>query len=243
MNESTKVNIYTSPKDVSKSVAKKIKKLILNSKQEKFHIAISGGNTPRKLFKRLAKKYADVIPWEQVHFWWGDERCVSPDSDQSNYRMASEALFQKIDIPECNIHRIKGENNPADEAERYAEEMESHISSRKGLPLFDLVLLGLGDDGHTASIFPGQLELFETNNWCAVSSHPESGQKRITLTGKIINNARNIFFVVTGENKAKRISEIMNEVEVSKQYPARYVDPVHGSMIWFIDEEGASGIS
>src|SRR5690606_28257967 len=178
----------------------------------------------------------------RVHFWWGDERCVSPDSEQSNYRMASETLFRKINIPNSNIHRIHGENNPEDEALRYTEEIESNLSSKKGLPVFDLVLLGLGDDGHTASIFPGQLDLFKTNDWCAVSNHPESGQKRITMTGKVINNARNVFFIVTGENKAQRISEILNEDEASKQLPARYVDPVNGSLVWFIDEEGASGI-
>lgn len=242
MAESTGVHIYTGPKDVSKSVARKIKKMILKSKQERFDIALSGGTTPRKLFKRLAKKYADDIPWDRVHFWWGDERCVEPDSEQSNYNMAREALFEKINIAKDNIHRIIGENNPKDETVRYAAEMKEGLTMKNGLPVFDLVLLGLGDDGHTASIFPGQLHLFNTEKWCAVSNHPQTGQKRITLTGKVINNARHIFFVVTGTGKASRISEIMNDDQLSKEYPASYVEPKHGSVAWFIDEDAASEI-
>src|SRR5690554_4598718 len=151
MKESTEVNIYARSKDVSKSVAKKIKKLILKSNKKRIDIALSGGTTPRKLFKRIAKKYADAIPWERVHFWWGDERCVDPDSDQSNFNMTREALFRKIQIPEGNIHRIRGEANPDAEAERYASEIGENLTIENGMPVFDLILLGMGDDGHTAS--------------------------------------------------------------------------------------------
>lgn len=243
MEFSTEVRIFPKPKKVARKVAREIKKLILESKHERFDIALSGGNTPQKLFKALVKKHHDTIPWERVHFWWGDERCVKPDNDQSNFRMANEHLFVKIPVPSKNIHRIHGENNPATEADRYAAEIKKHLKMKDGVPAFDLILLGLGEDGHTASIFPGRPDLFHTNSLCAVAEHPETGQKRITLTGKILNNASNIFFLVTGEGKAKRISEIMNNEEEAKMLPAWHIQPVSGSLTWFIDEPAATQIS
>ncbi len=243
MAASTEVKILTKPKKVSKKVAREIKRLVLESNRKRFDIALSGGNTPKKLFKLLAKKHQGTIPWERIHFWWGDERCVDPDNKESNFRMANKNLFLKIPIPSKNIHRIYGENNPRDEAKRYSDEIFNHLNNIDDIPVFDLILLGLGDDGHTASIFPGHLELFQSEKLCEVSAHPGSGQKRITLTGKVINNARNIFFMVTGEGKAKRVSEIMNNEEVARKHPAYHVEPRNGSLIWFIDEAAASQIS
>ncbi len=243
MAASIEVKIFSKPKKVSKKVAREIKKLILNSKRKRFDIALSGGNTPRKLFKILAKKYQDIIPWERIHFWWSDERCVSPDSNDSNFRMANENLFLKIPIPAKNIHRIKGEYSPENEAERYSEELATHLERKNHIPVLDLILLGLGEDGHTASIFPNRLDLFQSDNLYCVTEHPETGQRRISITGKVINNARNIFFMVTGESKAKRVSEIMNNEKEARQHPAYYVEPVHGLLTWFIDEPAASQIS
>lgn len=243
MAASIEVKIFPKPKKVARKVAREIKKLILESNRKNFHIALSGGNTPKKLFKALVKKHHDSIPWERVHFWWGDERCVSPESEESNFKMANENLFQKIPVPAKNIHRIHGEDLPEAEAKRYSGELMMQLEKKGNVPVFDLILLGLGDDGHTASIFPGQLELFQTDKLCAAAEHPDTGQKRITLTGKVINRASNIFFMVTGENKAKRISEIMNNEEVAKNHPAWYVDPSQGSLTWFIDEPASSQIS
>jgi 6-phosphogluconolactonase len=243
MAASTEVKIFPTPKKVTKKVAREIKKLILESKQKRFNIALSGGQTPKKLFKTLVKKHSDSIPWNRVHFWWGDERCVSPDSDESNFRLANENLFLKIALPARNIHRIQGENNPEIEAKRYSEELMKHLEVSEKVPVFDLVLLGMGEDGHTASIFPGRLDLTHNENFCAVAEHPETGQKRITLTGAVINNAKNIFFLVTGESKAARLSEIMNNEEVARQHPAYYIEPRNGTLTWFIDEQAASEIS
>ncbi len=243
MEASTEVKIFPKPKKVARKVAREIKKLILESDREPFHIALSGGSTPQKLFKALVKKHHDSIPWERVHFWWGDERCVNPDSDESNFRMANETLFLKISIPSKNIHRIRGESNPEKEALRYSDELSKQLEMKRNIPVFDLILLGLGEDGHTASIFPDRIDLFQTDSLCAVAGHPETGQKRITLTGKVINNARNIFYLVTGESKAKRVSEIMNNENAAKELPAWHVEPINGLLTWFIDEPAASQIS
>lgn len=243
METFTEVRIYSKPKKVYNAIAKEIIKLTHNSTQKTFDIALSGGNSPKGLFKKLSKKYADEIPWERIHFWWGDERCVAPDDEQSNYKMTKEFMLSRVPIPEKNIHRIKGEANPEEEAMRYSAEMEKTLNSRGKDPVFDIIILGLGDDGHTASIFPDQLELFEFEQSCAVAQHPLTGQKRITITGNVLNNANQIFFLVTGKNKALRVSEIMNDSEAAKLLPAYYISPTNGELIWFLDETAASLIS
>jgi 6-phosphogluconolactonase len=242
MSVSTEVKIYTDQKQVIKALAKEIFMLTKSSVHERINILLSGGNTPSELFKRINKKYAYSIEWERIHFWWGDERCVSPDNENSNYKQANDFLLSQILIPFENIHRIKGENNPDEEAVRYAAEIKDNLNYRGENPVFDLVLLGLGEDGHTASIFPDELELFEDERICAVTKHPLTGQKRITITGKVLNNANRVFFLVTGANKAQRISEIMNDDEAAKLLPAYYISPTNGELIWFIDEAAAQKI-
>lgn len=239
----TEVRIYKNPKKVYNAIAKSIVLLTQESNQKIFDIALSGGNSPKGLFKKMSKKYHDRIPWERIHFWWGDERCVPPGDEQSNYKMAVDYLFSRIEIPKKNIHRIRGEEDPTKEAKRYSAELTESLISRGKDPVFDLIILGIGDDGHTASIFPDQLELFEYPENCAVAEHPLSGQKRITITGTVLNNANRIYFLVTGESKAMRVSEIMNDSEAAKLLPAYYIAPTNGELIWFLDEEAASMIS
>ncbi len=242
MTANTEVKIFENAKKVYKAVAKEILRITLESNQQRFNIALSGGNTPKKLFLILGKKYKDEIPWERIHFWWGDERCVPPGDDESNFKMTKESLFSRINVPDENIHRIKGESNPEEEAIRYAKEIEENLNSREGNPVFDLVILGLGDDGHTASIFPDQMELLDTERICAVGKHPVSNQKRVTLTGNVINNSNRIFFLVVGENKAQRVAEIMNDDEEAKFLPAYYIAPKSGKLIWFFDNDAAAKI-
>jgi len=243
MENITEVKIYKNPNKVYNAIAKSILKLTQESNQKIFDIALSGGNSPKGLFKKMSKKYHDQVPWERIHFWWGDERCVAPDSDQSNYKMAVDYLFSRIEIPKNNIHRIHGEEDPETEVKRYSKELTNKLNSRGKNPVFDLIILGLGEDGHTASIFPDQLELFEYPEICAVAQHPLTGQKRITLTGSVLNNANRIFFLITGANKAMRVSEIMNDNEAAKLLPAYYIAPKNGELIWFLDEEAAALIS
>jgi len=242
MAGTTEVKIFPNSKQVVKALAKEIFTLTNSTTQERFNILLSGGNTPSELFRKLSKKYNETIDWERIHFWWGDERCVSPENESSNYKQAYDFLISKILIPVENVHRIKGENNPEEEAIRYAQEIKENINYRGENPVFDLVLLGLGEDGHTASIFPDEIEMFENERVCAVTKHPLTGQKRITITGKVLNNANSVFFLVTGANKAQRIAEIMNDDEAAKLLPAYYISPTNGELIWYIDEAAAHKI-
>lgn len=204
-----------------------------------FHVALSGGSTPKILFDLLAKEYADRFEWSKIHFWWGDERCVPPTDEESNFKMTKELLIDKISMPSENIHRVLGENDPVKEALRYAEEIQATIPTKNDLPRFDLMILGMGPDGHTASIFPHQIELLHAKPICAVATHPESGQKRVTLTGATINNAAEIAFLVTGSNKKEKIHEIFNEEKDYKQYPAAHIQASDGNLSWYLDEAAA----
>ena len=206
------------------------------AQREKVNIALSGGSTPKVLFKHLATKYANSIDWSKVHFFWGDERCVPSDDDESNFHTTATLLLRYIDIPEENIHPVRGEAIPHFEAIRYGEEIISFLEIENDLPVFDLVILGMGADGHTASIFPDQMKLLESKEICAVAEHPESGQKRITLTGKVINQAKEIAFLVTGSSKAEKVNEILNQAGNWSAYPAAHVQPVNGKLSWYLDK-------
>ena len=213
---------------------------ILIANRETVHIALSGGSTPKIVFDELAANFQKDIDWSAVHLYWGDERCVVPTDDQSNYKMTLEHLISKISIPEENIHRIQGENTPKDEAKRYAALLDTNLPKEKGIPQFDLVILGMGDDGHTASIFPHEIDLWHSDKYCEVATHPESGQKRISITGAIINAADTVAFLVTGSNKAEKVKEIIDKEGDFKNYPATLVEPLSERLLWFMDEDAAS---
>ncbi|MDO1511338.1 6-phosphogluconolactonase [Maribacter confluentis] len=204
-----------------------------------FHVALSGGSTPKIVFDVLAEKFSDKVDWNLIHFYWGDERCVAPDDDESNYKMTVKHLLSKINIPEKNIHRIKGEENPKEEAKRYGELLEDLLPKELGLPQFDLVILGMGDDGHTASIFPHELKLWVSPDNCEVAMHPESGQLRVSLTGRIINNAKTVTFLVTGKSKAEKVKVIIDREEDYLDYPASHVSPKTKDLVWFMDAAAA----
>ena len=239
MEQKIEVRISETPKKLAKSAAKALMSLVRDKGRTRFDIALSGGSTPRLLFRRLAKKYVSRVDWDRIHFWWGDERCVAPDSQESNYRLAADNLFSGVPVNPANIHRIRGEADPVAEAERYSEEMLKHLNLRGTWPVFDLVLLGMGEDGHTASVFPDRMELLNSDEICDVAVHPVSRQKRITLTGQVINNASNIFFLVAGAGKAHAIAEIMNNRASALHLPAYHISPVSGALTWFLDEEAA----
>lgn len=242
MKENIEVKITGSPRKVAKQATKYILSLLQNSGNQRFDIALSGGSTPKLLFERLAEKLVDMAEWKRIHLWWGDERCVPMGSSESNFRMTEETLISKVPIPKENIHRIRGEANPEAEALRYGEEIRNKLNLLHNWPVFDLFILGLGEDGHTASIFPDQMELLYSDEICQVANHPATGQKRITLTGNVINSANEIIFLVTGESKADRVAEIMNNEISAKKLPAYYIIPKHGKLTWFIDEDAAANI-
>jgi len=200
-----------------------------------YSIALSGGSTPNKIFRYLSENYKDKINWPKIKIFFGDERCVPPDNEESNFRMANESLLKNISIPIENIFRIKGENVPVKEAARYEEVLKSNLPSLKGIPQFDMILLGLGEDGHTASIFPNQFNLFYSARLCEVAVHPQTKQKRITLTGKIINNAKLVVFIVIGKNKSKISNKIISRDDSGSEFPASFVSPKNGKIIWLLD--------
>lgn len=238
-NMTINLKIFKQPEALANDVSELLMNIIGQPSSCPFHLAISGGSTPNLLFSTLAAKYADSELWQKTHFWWVDERMVSPGDPESNFGKAHQLLFSKITIPGKNIHRILGENDPAMEAEDYAQQIKAGLTMKDGLPSFDLILLGMGEDGHTASIFPDRLELLLSDHLCVVAYHPVSFQKRITLTGKVINNAQKIFILVTGASKAERLSEILMKGEKGKLLPASHIQPVSGELYWYTDESAA----
>jgi 6-phosphogluconolactonase len=234
------INISPTKTEVAKSFSDYLKALIKENKTT--HIALSGGSTPKVVFDYMAAHYKEV-DWSTVHLYWGDERCVPPTDSESNYKMTVDHLLSKINIPQENIHRVHGEDLPELEAGRYGKVLEEALPIGNNLPQFDLVILGMGDDGHTASIFPHEIGLWDSANNCEVAVHPDSGQRRITITGKLINNAKAVAFLVTGAGKAEKVRSIIAKEEGHESYPASLVAPSSGDLIWFLDEEAAAQIN
>jgi len=232
---------FPSSEHLAHILAEKVLNLVRQSiiTGRNFNVALSGGSTPRILFEHIAALYRDPGIWDNVGFYWVDERCVPPDHPESNYRMAREVLLRYLSHPYDRVFRMMGEEDPHMEAERYGRLVIEQVPNVKNLPAFDLILLGMGRDGHTASIFPDQMELLWTDSVCAVGVHPGSGQRRITLTGKVINNAENVFFLVTGQEKAGTAARIICEAGGYLDYPAAHIKPSRGILSWFLDDAAA----
>lgn len=227
--------VFDTPKETARGFAEYL--LESHKSADKINIALSGGSTPKILFDLISDEYEGQFDWSKIHLYWGDERCVPPTDEQSNYKMTVDHLISKIDIPDVNIHRVLGENDPAEEAIRYGNEITKNLPIKAGLPCFDIVLLGMGGDGHTASIFPHEMGLMTDSRVCAIGINPDSGQNRVTLTGPVINNAESICFLATGKGKAEKVDEIFNQKEGYLDYPASQVHPTHGQLYWFLDNE------
>lgn len=230
------LHISKTAEELADTFARQLNTWIIESKEDKFHLALSGGKTPSLLFSLLADKYANEVPWNKIHFWWGDERMVPADNPESNFGEVNKLLFSKIGVMPSQIHPIKGENDAATEANRYGSEISLTVPIKNNLPSFDLIMLGLGEDGHTASIFPGQMHLMDSIEVTGIASHPISGQKRITLTGTVINNSKRVVFLVSGASKSKIFKEIIQLSPKALQYPAAHIQPF-GELYWFIDEK------
>ncbi|MFV0365419.1 MAG: 6-phosphogluconolactonase [Mangrovibacterium sp.] len=220
------VKVFSTKQETAEALVDQLERLVRTA-DALVHIALSGGETPALLFDVLAAK--EEFPWQKVHFWWGDERCVLPNDEQSNYRLAKERLLDKIEVSASNVHRIKGELDPQAACEAYEQELKLYFNSE--LPMFDLILLGLGEDGHTASIFPHELHLFHEDALCVVATHPTSGQHRVSFSGKLINAAQKVAFLAIGANKAMRVAELLSSKEYL-QMPAWYVHPKRRLMFY-----------
>lgn len=233
-------HIYSTPENVVEKLANTL--LEYSNLERPVHISLSGGSTPKLLFKVLNKApFAETIKWQHLHFWWGDERCVAPNDVESNFGEANTLLFENIALPKENIHRILGENKPQDEVIRFADEMNTIIPKENGLPCFDWILLGMGGDGHTASLFPNQTN-YTDKNTAIIAQHPESGQYRISKTAMLIENAKRISYLVMGEGKASVIKQIRSGAEEAKAYPAANIKSRIGKTEWFLDKSAAKYI-
>ena len=214
----------------------------LTASQSRVAVSLSGGSTPRLLFEVLAQEFHDAVNWKKVHFFWGDERCVAPTDPESNFGVANNLFLSKIDIPAGNIHRVHGESDPAGECIRYSQTIKNNVDQdNSGTPHIDIMLLGMGDDGHTASIFPAEIEIMDSDQFCEVAIHPQNGQRRITLTGKIINASKHVFFLVTGAGKAEVLFEIISKSGNYNSYPASHISPASGST-FYVDKAAAAKI-
>ena len=204
-----------------------------------YSVVLSGGTTASKVYHRLASSlWTNKISWDIVHIFWADERCVSPESEESNYQTICRAFLNHVPIPEKNVHRIKGEKDPWKESTRYAQEIKDHMRLRNGQDVFfDWILLGVGLDGHTASLFPGQEKNLKSSNLCEVARHPETDQKRVTLTPAAIQRSTCITYHVIGQRKSEIVSELVSESPQNKKFPAAYITGE-----WYLDEFAASSL-
>jgi 6-phosphogluconolactonase len=208
---------------------------------ERFTLVLAGGSTPKKVYACLA---AAKIEWRRVHFFWGDERCVPPDAPDSNYGMAQETLFRYLPVPPENIHRMAGEYPAKEAAHLYEEDLQGFFGN--GLPRFDLVLLGLGTDGHSASLFPGSSALRAGRRWAVPVQHaipPPPLVERVTLTLPVLNNAAHVIFLVAGADKADILAEVLEGPHQPRRYPAQGVRPANGSLLWLADAAAAKKLT
>jgi 6-phosphogluconolactonase len=212
----------------------------------RFAVALSGGETPRALYRLLARQqFSQKIPWRRVQLYWGDERCVPPDDPKSNYGMARENLLKHIPIAGENVHRVRGEDPPEEAAQAYDAELRGLAAQerpRSEVPVFDLVLLGLGIDGHTASLFPHSDALAVEDRFSVATAAPD-GSPRVTVTAPVLNAARRVWFLVGGDRKAGMVAEVIEGLRVPLAVPAQGIAPVHGTLTWLLDEDAAADLS
>lgn len=206
----------------------------------RYLVALNGGSTPERLFQLLAAEKTGEMDWGGTHIFWGDERCVPPGDAGSNYGQARELLLRRVNIPDGNIHRIQGELGPVGAAKDYIRILEQFASPALEWPRFDLVLLGMGEDGHTASLFPGS-PLAASDPALAVTAHyQDRPAERVTLSPPVFNSARLILFMVVGANKAQALGSVLTGPPQPELYPAQRIVPKDGKLIWLVDDAAAS---
>ena len=210
--------------------------------RSRFMVALSGGSTPRALYELLAGEvYAPRIPWDETHVFWSDERCVTPDSEESNYRMAYESLLARVNIPEGQVQRLHGEDEPQKAALDYERILEEEFKETP--PRFDLILLGMGEDGHTASLFPDSPALDDHQHLVKAVFVEKLNAHRLTMTLRTINASHSVMFLVSGEAKAETLRAIMEGEKDGHRYPAQMVEPAGGELVWLVDEAAARALS
>jgi 6-phosphogluconolactonase len=236
------VHVFDDPEWVAREAAGLFIRLSIEAASARgaFSVALSGGSTPRRVYELLAEDdYRAQVSWPGVHLFFGDERTVAPDHPDSNYRMANEALLSRVPIPAENVHRIDGVGDAAAGASKYESELRAFFGDA-AWPRFDLVMLGMGDDGHTASLFPGSAALGEQQAWVAANWVEKFQTWRITLTAPAINAARRVLFLVTGAGKAERLREVLKGERDPARLPSQLIRPRDGALEWLVDRAAAS---
>lgn len=220
-------------------------KTLVNTLQESLaqrgeaNLVLSGGSTPKTVFNEISRE-PTVLPWDKVYVFWSDERCVPPDHPESNYGMAKANLLDKVPIPAQNVFRMLGEIDPEAAARDYEETISAHFYKRERR--FDLILLGLGDDGHTASLFPNTPALNEVDRWVVSNPHPYTDSTRLTLTYPALNVSRKIIFLITGHNKSQVVKEVIQEPQLPPPHPAKLVTGSDSPPVWILDSEAARNL-
>ena len=240
MNLPPNVFVFDTSEQLALAAAERFAQYANLSAPDRFRVALAGGNTPRRVYELLATDpFAKRVDWSQVDLFFGDERCVPPDHPESNYRMAYEALIAKVAIPAGNVYRIIGEGNPGENANQYESQLRK-LFGESPWPRFNLILLGMGEDGHTASLFPGGDALKEESKWVVATRHPESGHERVTLTVPVLNHAARVIFLVTGAGKAERFAQVLRGERCPDPLPVQLIHPVDGSLEWLVDRAAAA---
>lgn len=207
----------------------------------RFLVALSGGKTPLGAYKLLSQSpYRELVAWSKTHVFWGDERCVPSDDDRNNARSAMQALLEHVPIPKDQIHPIPTEQPPEKAAEQYEALLRRFFPD--GAPRFDLILLGLGEDGHTASLFPGSPALDERDRWVKEVFLQKSDMLRVTLTVPAIVEAETIVFLVQGSDKAEALKKVLQGPYRPQELPAQLIRPKRGELLWLVDDEAAQGL-
>ena len=247
LSSSAEIRILTTPQELFASAAEEVVRLANQAAAERgrFTIALAGGSTPKSLYNLLATNARATLPWDRTYFFWSDERHVPPTDPDSNYRMADEAMLSKVPVPPGNVFRVPAENpDAATAAKEYESTLRKFFQLEPGqLPKFDLILLGMGPDGHTASLFPGTVGLQEKSRLVIANWVEKLKTHRLTFTLPVLNSARSVAFLVSGTDKAPVVRAVLDEKVAGEQYPAKLVQPMDGKSIWFLDRAAASGLS
>jgi 6-phosphogluconolactonase len=244
---SREIRTLTTPQELFAAAAEEVFRAAEEAVEERgrFTIALSGGSTPKSLYNLLANNARFALPWDRMFFFWGDERHVPPTDPNSNYRMANEAMLSKVPVPAGNVFRMVTENpDVAAAAEAYEQTLLQSFALKPGqVPRFDVILLGLGPDGHTASLFPGTPALQEKSKLVVANVVEKLKTTRITLTLPVLNAAQCVAFLVSGTDKAAVLKSVLEGDTDGEQFPAKLVHPTNGKLIWFLDRAAASGLS
>jgi 6-phosphogluconolactonase len=236
------IRIFKDLEDLSHAAAKLFIEQVAQSiaEENRFLVALNGGSTPTRLFQLLATEYQGQVDWSKVHVFWGDERCVPPDEAGSSFGQAQDALLRHVPIPDANIHRVKGELGPVEASKDYALILKEFSSPPLDWPHFNLIYLGMGEDGHTASLFPGSPVDVSGPTLPVTAHYQDRPANRVTMTSVVFNSAHTVVFMATGEKKATTLAEVLSNRYNPAQYPAQRINPKDGRLIWLIDEAAAS---